>query len=235
MAEGFPMERTTSPDQSGKPTEGPWQCPPFTSTNDATYAPTDNSSSHHSQNGSAPSTPGPEDLLDQISDTTEVKVLRPYAIEEPDDEPVPAVQRRGLPCLPDCFERWQRDMVVGMDDMADKVVTSPGVKLSPTPKRGQKRKPPGSAGAGHSHMGSNRSKSGTRLDDNAAPVPGISPKRRRRRSKPSGNALKISHPVSLNDFRETRANESSSSDLQSSGSSVDTANESALADEMDID
>lgn len=40
--------------------------------------------------------------------------------------------------------------------------------------------------------------------------------------------------VSLHDFRETRVNESSSSDLLSS-SSIDTANESALVDEMDID
>jgi hypothetical protein len=173
-----------------------------------------------------------------MSDIPEVKVLRPYAIEEPDDDPEPPMQRRlALPGLPDYFEIWQRELIDRIDDMDHtdgKTVTKPSAKLSLVPKRGQKRKPIGVAAAGDSYSAIHRSKSRAKLDDPALSLCGLSPKRRRRRSKVQEESPKNLHPTSLHDFRDTGVNQSSSSDLQSS-SSPDTADDSALVDEMDID
>lgn len=227
------MEETASSTQPHELTD-PLSCPSCSLSKNATDIATDSSS--HSVNDSGPSTPTHENLPDHTSDTAEIKPLRPYAIEEPDDEPEPLVQRRlGLPCLPDYFERWQRELVDSIDDMEDKATTNPSAIGKPIPKRGLKRKPIGPVGAGYSHPGSHRSKSKAKLEDYALPACGFNPKRRRRRSKALEDTTKNSPSVSLHDFRETRANESSSSDLQSSSSSVGAANESALADEMDID
>jgi hypothetical protein len=226
------MEGTSSSDQSNKPAD-PLGFSPCSPSSTAAGHVTDSSS--HSVNDSGPSTPTHENLPENMSYTAEIRPLRPYAIEEPDDEPAydpePVMQWRQLPCLPDCFERWQRELIDRIDDMDDKFVTSPSAKPSPSPKRGQKRK---LIGAGDFPMGSHRSKSKAKLDDPALPINGLSPKRRRRRSKIPEDNAKHPHTVSLHDFRDTRVNESSSSDFLSS-SSIDTANESALVDEMDID
>lgn len=226
------MEGTASSDQP-KPAD-PHSCSPCSPTNNKADVATDSSS--HSVNDSGPSTPTIENLPETMSGTAGVKVLRPYEIEEPDDDPAPPVQRRlGLPCLPDYFEIWQRELADRIDDLDNQVETSPRTKLSSIPKGGRKRKPIGAAGAGdYSPTGSHRSKSKAKLDDPALPGCDLNPKRRRRRSKLTEEMDKGPHTVSLHDFREAGANESSSSDLQSS-SSVDTTDDTALADEMDID
>lgn len=230
------MEETSSSDQSNKPAT-PHGFSPCSPCSNAAGTVTDSSS--HSVNDSGPSTPTHEDPPENMSYTTEIQPLRPYAIEEPDDEPddhpEPLLQpRRTLPCLPDCFERWQRELIDRIDDMDNKSVTSTSAKLSPSPKRGQKRKLIGAVGAGDFHIGPHRSKSKAKLDDPALRINSLSPKRRRRRSKILDDNAKHPHTVSLHDFRETQVKESSSSDFLSS-SSIDTANESALVDEMDID
>jgi hypothetical protein len=232
MSDELLIEGIASSHQLNNPAD-PLACPPCSSTDNTAGAATDSSS--HSGNDSGPSTPTHENLPETMSGTAEVKPLRPYAIEEPDDDPEPPVHwTRALPCLPDYFELWQRELIDRIDDMDDKAVTSPGAKLSPILKRGQKRKPIGAPNAGDSHLRSHRFKSKAKPDDPALPVNGLSPKRRRRRSKILEDSAKHPHTVSLHDFRETRVNESSGSDLLSS-SSIDTATESALADEMDID
>jgi hypothetical protein len=218
--------------------EAPELSTPFTAANTAADAATDGS---HSLNGSGPSTPIHlhEDVPSTFADLEDAKstIFRPYDIEEPDDEPEPIAQRPELPCLPDSFERWQRDLTEWMDGMnhfSDKKST---VKIPPGQRRGQKRKSPSISGTGHVQSSpSHRSKSKAMLDDQRAPVPGLSPKRRRRRSKPPEDASKATRTTSLYDFRETGSTGSSSSDLQSSdASSTDTLNEFALTDEMDID
>lgn len=182
------------------------------------------------------STPTHEYLPEDMLDTTSIEPLRPYAIEEPDDEPDPPMLRRpGLPCLPDCFERWQRDLIDSIDDMEDKGATSPSASGRTIQRRGLKRKPIGVVGAGHSQPGSLKAKSKAKLDDDALPTYGFNAKRRRRRSKALDDTTRNSVFVSLHGFRDTRASESSTSELQSSSSSPDAANESAVADEMDID
>lgn len=235
MSEELHMGGTSPSDQQHKPADSCGFSPCSPSSNAAGHV-TDSSS--HSVNDSGPSTPTHENLPENMSYTAEIEPLRPYAIEEPDDEPgddrEPVMQWRQLPCLPDCFERWQRELIDRIDDLDDKSMTVPNAKLSPSPKRGQKRKLIGPVGPGDFHIESHRSKSKAKLDDPALPINGLSPKRRRRRCKISEDNAKHPHTVSLHDFRETSVNESSSSDILSS-SSIDTANESALVDEMDID
>lgn len=226
-------EKASSSRQPHKPTYS-LSCPPCSPTTNTRDITTDSSS--HSVNDLGPSTPTHEILPEDMLDTTSFEPLRPYAIEEPDDEPEPPMQRRlGLPCLPDCFERWQRELVDSIDDMEDKAATSPRASGKPIPKRGLKRKPIGAVGANHSQPGSLKAKSKAKLDDDALPTCGFNAKRRRRRSKGLDDTTSNSAFVSLHEFRDTRANESSSSELQSSSSSLDAANKSVLADEMDID
>ncbi|KAF3390469.1 hypothetical protein F1880_009064 [Penicillium rolfsii] len=235
MSEELHMEGSFSFDQSNEPVN-PIGFSAYSPSYNATATVTDSSS--HSVNDSRPFTHTHENRAENMSYTAEIEPLRPYAIEEPDEEldydPEPFVQpRHALPCLPDCFERWQRELIDRIDDMEDKSVSGSSSKLSPSQKRGQKRTLIGAIGAGGFHVGSHRSKSKAKLDDLASSVNGLSPKRRRRRSKIPEDNAKLPH-VSLHDFRENRDNQSSSSDLPSS-SSINTANESALVDEMNID
>lgn len=235
MTEELCMDEMISSNQTNDPAS-PFSCHPCSSADKGAGVATDSSS--HSVNDSGPSTPTHENPPENMSDISEVKVLRPYAIEEPDDDPEPPVQRRlALPCLPDYFEIWQRELIDRIDDMdhADgKAVTKSSAKLSPVPKRGQKRKPIGVASAGDSYTAIPGSKCRAKLDDSALSLCGLSPKRRRRRSKAQEERPKDPHSTSLHDFRDPRVNQSSSSDWQSS-SSADTADDSALVDEMDID
>jgi hypothetical protein len=188
--------------------------------------------SGHSVNESGPSTP---------LHTTNNVTVKPYAIEEPDDEPdeepdddpAPIAQKE-LPCLPDNFERWQRELVDYMNDLksATDVATdsSHAWAHQSSPKRGKKRKP---TGPGHLHpLNSHPFKPRSRSQETRST--GLYPKRRRRSKHPKEDG-----PVSLHDFRETReaqSSTSSSSDLRSTDmSSTETMNDTPLSDEMDID
>lgn len=161
-------------------------------------------------------------------------VIRPYAIEEPDDDPNPAAQKE-RPCLPDSLECWQRDLVDYLDCDSDIYrVAKPHAKQA----RGQKRKPANTAGIGHYYpLQSHSPGPKTRSDAAQSMTPGLSPKRRRRRSKlPRGDAKAVRSGFSMHDFRECTSTGSSSPDLRSGDvSSVDTMNDSSIVDEMDID
>ncbi|KAJ5692494.1 hypothetical protein N7462_001917 [Penicillium macrosclerotiorum] len=217
--------------------------PTFVSTGEFTdTCPTDDNADGDGQSLSDSGPPTPMDkskpeaehVANERSYFTNTKVIRPYAIEEPDDEPVPPVQRLELPCLPDCLERWQRDLLDRMNDLNDDAAKSHSSKLRASPKRGQKRKP-GNLTSSSSYTWPHRFKSNARLEDPALSIPGLSPKRQRRRSKIVGDAARADQSPSLNDFREPRSNGSSSSDLPSTASSAAMSNDSALTDEMDID
>ncbi|KAJ6111820.1 hypothetical protein N7523_007881 [Penicillium sp. IBT 18751x] len=213
------------------------QSPPTLDAYTATHPPTDVSG--HSLNGSGPSTPTHEGIssapeVADIEDTAN-EIFRPYDIEEPDDIPVSITTRTELPCLPDPFERWQRDLTEWMDGMGRSSDINPPVKLPPNQGRGQKRKSPIFGGSGHVKSPPSCTKAKSMLDEQKVPVPGLSPKRRRKRHKSSADAAKT-RMASLYDFRETGSSDSSSSDLHSTdGYSTDVPNEPILTDEMDID
>lgn len=194
--------------------------------------------SGHSVNGSCPSTPMATDNLNMAPDMQNVRVYHPYDIEEPDDEPDPAVQRldlQRLPSLPDHFEGWQRELIEymnGLDKDPSKIIVS---RPMAAPKRGQKRKPSNMFGAGYhpSHYPCSPFK--TEQGEELMSVPGLCSKRRRRRSKLPDDSMKATQSVSLHDFREDEGNCSSSSDPWSTDSSAEAMHESAIDDEMDID
>lgn len=226
----------TSPQQKAPETS---QYSPFMTANTAAYAPTDVSG--HSLNGSGPSTPTHAGISSapRVADIENItnETFRPYDVEEPDDEPESITTRRELPCLPDSFERWQRDLTDWMDGMGHTSEMKPTVKMPSCQGRGQKRKSPNTTGSAHL-LGSPsyRTKSKSIVDEHRVPVPGLSSKRRRRRSKLSEDAAKSTRTASLYDFRETDSTDSSSSDQHSTdASATDTANEPILIDEMDID
>lgn len=233
----LPMEDVENP---GPLPEAPElsQSSTFTAANTAAYPPTDGSC--HSLNGSGPSTPTHEDVPSTGADLegAKVEIFQPYDVEEPDDEPGSiAAQRPELPCLPDSFERWQRDLTEYVDGMGQSSDKQFSVKMASGQRRGQKRKSPNISGSGHVRSSSSpRPKSKTMSDEQRAPVPGLGPKRRRRRSKLPEDASKATRTASLYDFREAGSTGSSSSDLHSTdASSAETPNESTLADDMDID
>ncbi|KAJ5111263.1 hypothetical protein N7532_001798 [Penicillium argentinense] len=192
--------------------------------------------SGHSLNDSGPSTPTHGDG-DQCQDTMSPLTLHPYAIEEPDDEPKSVDQRPELPSLPDHFEQWQRelkDSVCNLESELQKIIR--GTKSSSTPRRGQKRKSAHATGAIHCPiMPSNQAKSKQKLNEPTMTVPGLSSKRRRRRSRPAADFDQATRTASLYDFRETQVNDSSSSDQPTTDTSADTTNESVFTEEMEVD
>lgn len=234
MTEELRMEGTDASDQL-KQTSEPLKSPHLAAADNPTDARTDGS--RYNLNDSGHSTPTHGNPFAQPTESNHGNVFQPYAIEEPGDEPESAVQKRELPCLPDYFERWQRELVDYMDDLGYQSNKTANLKLHQSQRRGQKRKStnPTSGGSMHSSQ-SHRSKSKTGIIETPLHVPGLSPKRRRRRSKLPGDTAKGISPVTLHDFREERSDGSLSSDLRSTGaSSAESTNESAVADEMDID
>lgn len=185
-----------------------------------------------SLNDSGPSTPVYENEMEHNTSSTSPLILRPYAVEEPGDEPDPVDPISEQPSLPDYFERWQRELEDSVNNLEpDHRRSASGVKSASSPRRGQKRKVPQSPGVVHCpSLVSTQSRNKHRLNDPPTAVPGL--KRRRRRSRIFGDAGKhASTTTSLDEFRETQANDSSSSDQPT----TDTTNDSAVTDEMDID
>lgn len=229
MAEDLPTEEANAsefvprkPELSNSPT--------FASPNISTDMQTEGR--EDSPNESGPSTPTHEHLPSgQTTDSIHGTIFRPYAIEEPDDELAPTARRLELPCLPDYFEHWQRELMESIHDLGNERTKARHLKVSQSQGRGLKRKSTNSVITGDAQYSTScQSKSKTRTDDTPLHVPGLSSKRLRRRSRQPGDI------VSLHDIREARGDESSSSDLDSTGtSSPDTMDESAIAEEMDID
>lgn len=230
MADDLRMEDLESSNVPLRSTESTRSSP--SAAHDISDARTDYSG--HSLNGSSPPTPMADDL-NMAPEMPDVRVYHPYDIEEPDDEPDPAVQRLELPSLPDHFEGWQRELIEymnGLDnDPSKRIITRPLT----APKRGQKRKPSSMPETGYhsSHYPCSTFKTGQ--GEEPLSVPGLRSKRRRRRSKIPDDSMKAAQSVSLYDFREDAGNFSSSSDPWSTDSSAEAMHESAIADDMDID
>jgi hypothetical protein len=191
--------------------------------------------SGHSVNDSGPSTPTND--IDSFEGngnhhTDDSQVIRPYAIEEPDDEPDATLPRHDLPCLPDHFERWQRDLREYMNRLNVQPVNSNIIKQPTMGKRGQKRKPVSTVSSTHCPCGSHSFRRRASLAEPQRQVHDHNRKRRRGYSEESWHHHDTD---SFHAFREPETNESSSSEAQSPDlSGAETMNDSA-ADEMDID
>jgi hypothetical protein len=201
------------------------------------YGPTGLSTdeSGHSVNDSGPSTPTNdidsfEGNISHGSDDS--RVIRPYAIEEPDDAPEATLPRHDLPCLPDLFERWQRDLRDYMNGLNVQPDNSNTVKQPTMRKRGQKRKPASTARSTHLYCDPNSSR---RRTSSVEPQQQIHDHSRKKRRGDSEGSRSHHHTDSFRKFREPKMTESSSSEAQTPDlSSAETLNDSA-ADEMDID
>lgn len=237
MVEVIPMEGAEASEycsQKSKSSHSSTSAPPDVSSDTHTYG------RHESPDDSGPPTPTHEHLSSQQrEDSSHRTVFKPYAIEEPDDEPPPTVRTLELPCLPDYLERWQRELVESMGDLGSEYSKLWHLKAADSQKRGLKRKATNCIAKGDSQH-STSCQSTSKARDDAAPlhVPGLNPKRLRRRSRPLGDTGRAGQSglVSIHDFREVQADEDSSSGLSSTGtSSPETMDESAVVEEMEID
>ncbi|KAJ5816476.1 hypothetical protein N7447_008709 [Penicillium robsamsonii] len=164
----------------------------------------------HSTDDSGPSTPT-QDTHPFDDSNDNIRVIKPYDIEEPDDELESSVQKVDRLCLPDRFERWQRDLTDYLDDMDDQPVGSNRNAIRPMRKRGQKRKPAYSTLATQQY----------------------NPPFKQRYASAETQPQVDEHPP-----KSEGANKSSSSDSETQSmdlSGNETGNNSPMADEMDLD
>ncbi|KAJ5472879.1 hypothetical protein N7530_006880 [Penicillium desertorum] len=175
-----------------------------------------------SMNGSGPSTPTQD--TNPFEESDKIRIIKPYDIEEPDDDLETSVPRVDLLCLPDPFEQWQRELTDYLNGLDYEHVGFDSNAMPLARKRGKKRKPAHNALAtqqGHASAGTQPE------------VNGHSPKRRKF-SELQWHAQDID---SFGTFREANANESSGSETASTDlcGGNDGTNNSPMADEMDID
>jgi hypothetical protein len=184
--------------------------------------------SEQSVDDSGPSTPIHNSNL--FEDDYCIRIIKPYAIEEPDDEPDCTITRLNIPCLPDRFERWQRDLADYMDDLnyqPDEL----DLDSRPTQKEGQKRKTAHITGATQNcypHMKQRHTSAKTQPQ-----MRGNCTKRRKFSKQPHGVSQMMN---SFAGYRAADANESSSRETRSASlSASDTMNNSLRTEEMDIE
>ncbi|CAI7672062.1 unnamed protein product [Penicillium bialowiezense] len=165
--------------------------------------------SEHSLDDCGPSTPTHD--LDSSDGHAGVRIVKPYAIEEPEEDDEPVTPTRNLLRLPDQFERWQRDLSEYMNDLN---YEADGQHVAPSTarKQGHKRKLTHAARQNYTR-----------------PVQEQCPKKRR-----SNANSPITDPFHA--FRESISDESSCSEQRSADcSGMDTGNDSPDVDYMDID
>lgn len=160
-----------------------------------------------------------------------IRVIKPYAIEEPDDEPTYTMPRPDVLCLPDQFERWQRDLEEYMNKLNPQSNEAGFNPISSMRKRGQKRKPAHTTGACHYCYPHSKQRHVL-----GKVQPGVCDHCTKRR-RVSKQLDKDPNPQdSFEDFRDANSNDSSSSETRSSDlSDTDAINDSPVVDEMDID
>lgn len=180
---------------------------------------------------SGPSTPTHD--LDSLDDNDVIINVKPYAVEEPEDESESDMPGLDLPRLPDRFERWQRDLSDYMNDLNYQADGQHSASVSTIRKRGHKRKSVDAAALRqHCYLpfeqNVQKPSSGTRHQAH-----GQWAKRQRCNMMSREQSYSTG---SFDAFREANGNESSSSETRSTDcSGIDTLNNSPMADEMDID
>ncbi|CAG7961042.1 unnamed protein product [Penicillium nalgiovense] len=183
-----------------------------------------------SMDGSGPPTPTQD--TDPFEESDEVQIIKPYDIEEPDDDLETSVPRVDLLCLPDPFEGWQRELTDYLNGLDYEHVGSDSNAMPLVRKRGKKRKPANNALATQQcqpYLTQGHASAETQPEVN-----GHSPKRRKFSELSKWHAQDID---TFGTFREANANESSGSETASIDlcGGNDGTNNSPMADEMDID
>ncbi|KAJ5801028.1 uncharacterized protein N7518_003096 [Penicillium psychrosexuale] len=220
--EDLPMN-DTSPDKLKEPIE---YFADLTSDAAADHQPKER---EQSMDDSGPSTPAHD--MDPLEDSDEIRVIKPYDIEEPDDELETSLPRVDRLCLPDRFERWQRDLTDYLNDMGYEPDGSNSNTIPSARKRGQKRKP------AHNTLATQQCypffAQGHASAETQPEVHEHRPKRQRFSEIPKWHAQDID---SFGAFREANENESSGSETASIDlNGNDPMNNWPIADEMDID
>ncbi|KAH1488625.1 hypothetical protein KXV92_003478 [Aspergillus fumigatus] len=161
----------------------------------------------------------------------DIEVVKPYAIEEPEDEAPRHVPRLAISPAPNDAESWQGELVNSMQDLhCDS--DYPDLRCRPSHRRGRKRKTP-TVGAGNSVPGGRR-----QVYEAALYIqyegPRASPKRLRRRSLRLKEDQRT--PLSPRSPTETDSPASPSLSPQSTDASgASPSNKPNISDEMDID
>lgn len=164
----------------------------------------------------------------------DVEIVRPYAIEEPDEETDRTPTSAATPNLLEATEQWQKELVNSLRGLycdSDSTDTPPLVRH----KRGRKRKPDTSVTASQGFQNVQPSKD--RDVDMGVGNTVLSPKRRRRKSTKTGDDLKNSHSCLLASNNTT----TTSSPVLTTSSRDDGKQSSPLrrdflsTDRMDID
>lgn len=134
----------------------------------------------------------PDDGTQDAGYEADVEIVRPYAIEEPDEE-TDQTSTSATPKLLDSTEQWQKELLNSLRGLycdSDSTDTPPLVRH----KRGRKRKPDTSITA---HQDLQSAQQAVKDKDFDVDMGGgsalLSPKRRRRKSTRSGDNVKTSH------------------------------------------
>ena len=220
--EDLPMDDGTTSANQNRPFENFAE---FTSPAAADHQPEE---SEHSMDGSGHSTPTHD--IHPFEDSDDIRVIKPYDIEEPDDELEISVPRVDLLCLPDRLERWQRDLTDYLNDLDYQPGGFNSNTIPLVRKRGQKRKPARNTLATQ-HGDPPFSQRHTSPETQYEPHD-HRPKKRRFSEFQKWHSQDID---SFGTFREDNANESSGSETASIDLGNDIMDDSPMADEMDID
>ncbi|KAF7122394.1 hypothetical protein CNMCM5793_000419 [Aspergillus hiratsukae] len=159
----------------------------------------------------------------------DIEVVKPYAIEEPEDEAPRPVPRLAISASPNDAEPWQGELVDSMQDLhCDS--DHPDLRHRSSHKRGRKRKTPTPSGG----AGSGRRQLYEAAPDIQYDGPSASPKRLRRRGMRPKEGLRST--LSPRSSSETDSPASLSLSPQSTDASgASPSNKPNVSDEMDID
>jgi hypothetical protein len=183
----------------------------------------------------------PHPSTQDIDYDADTEVVKPYAIEEPDDERLETSEpdRFVASSLPDNLERWHIDLIDSMDDLQCESDRTDSTQRSDQ-KRGQKRKS-GAAASGASpsaHQSSASAPSGTKHGDRQYETPSMGRKRSRKRSKrvkEDQNRANDSSPTTSNGSEACMSSSSAARSTDASGTETGTMNSDSTADKMDVD
>ncbi|KAL2008936.1 hypothetical protein VTN00DRAFT_7130 [Thermoascus crustaceus] len=164
----------------------------------------------------------------------DVEVVRPYAIEEP-EEASTTESPRSTTRRPRITDLWQNDLVDSMRDL-DCNSDSNDARPRPSQKRGRKRKPTSTAGT-YQHYRTSSPGTPFRVVDMRAEAMGFSPKKMRRRSKRSKEDMKIFCGPSVSPARNgiRPVWSSSSTPLSRDASGTEPLADASTDDKMEVD
>lgn len=181
----------------------------------------------------------PHPSTQDIDYDADTEVVKPYAIEEPDDERLETNEpdRPVVSSLPDNLERWHIDLIDSMDNLQCESDRTDSTQRSDQ-KRGQKRKSAASGASPSAHQSSASAPSGARHGDGQYETPSMGRKRSRKRSKrvkEDQNGANDSSPTTSNGSETCMSSSSAARSTDASGTETGTTNSDSTADKMDVD